>query len=63
LATIAGLNRTNGKSKMINGSQKPLGLKALDIDEVSAREGLFDRSDNVSFCKVGHPCTHLLYRL
>ncbi|MDC6389404.1 M28 family peptidase [Maribacter sp. PR1] len=54
LATIAGLNRTTAKDKMINGA-KTFGLKALDIDEVAPEEGLFDRSDNVSFAKVGIP--------
>ncbi|MBD1262433.1 M28 family peptidase [Maribacter polysiphoniae] len=54
LATIAGLNRTTAKDKMIEGA-KTFGLKALDIDEVAPEEGLFDRSDNVSFAKVGIP--------
>eukprot|EP01093_Parvamoeba_rugata_P013856 TRINITY_DN434_c0_g1_i1.p1 TRINITY_DN434_c0_g1~~TRINITY_DN434_c0_g1_i1.p1 ORF type:complete len:500 (+),score=94.51 TRINITY_DN434_c0_g1_i1:3615-5114(+) len=54
LATIAGLNRTTAKNKMIKGA-KTFGLKALDIDEVAPEEGLFDRSDNVSFAKVGIP--------
>lgn len=54
LATIAGLNRTTAKDKMIYGA-KTFGLKALDIDEVAPEEGLFDRSDNVSFAKVGIP--------
>lgn len=54
LATIAGLNRTTAKDKMIDGA-KTFGLKALDIDEVAPEEGLFDRSDNVSFAKVGIP--------
>ena len=54
LATIAGLNRTTAKDKMINGA-KTFGLKALDIDDVAPDEGLFDRSDNVSFAKVGIP--------
>ena len=54
LTTIAGLNRTTAKEKMIIGA-KTFGLKALDIDEVAPDEGLFDRSDNVSFAKVGIP--------
>tara|TARA_R110002051_G_scaffold91370_1_gene160676 strand:- start:17840 stop:19327 length:1488 start_codon:yes stop_codon:yes gene_type:complete len=54
LATIAGLNRTTAKDKMIEGA-KTFGLKALDIDEVAPEEGLFDRSDNVSFARVGIP--------
>lgn len=54
LATIAGLHRTTAKDKMIEGA-KTFGLKALDIDEVAPEEGLFDRSDNVSFAKVGIP--------
>ena len=54
LATIAGLNRTTAKDKMIEGA-KTFGLKALDIDEVAPEEGLFDRSDNVSFAKIGIP--------
>lgn len=54
LATIAGLNRTTAKDKMVNGA-KTFGLKALDIDDVAPEEGLFDRSDNVSFAKVGIP--------
>lgn len=54
LATIAGLNRTTAKDKMINGA-RTFGLKALDIDDVAPEEGLFDRSDNVSFAKVGIP--------
>ena len=35
--------------------QKTFGLKALDIDDVAPEQGLFDRSDNVSFAKVGIP--------
>ena len=54
LATIAGLNRTTAKNKMVSGA-KAFGLKALDIDDVAPEEGLFDRSDNVSFAKVGIP--------
>ena len=54
LATIAGLNRTTAKEKMIAGA-KTFGLTALDIDEVAPEEGLFDRSDNVSFARVGIP--------
>ncbi len=54
LATIAGLNRTTAKDKMIQGA-KTFGLKALDIDDVAPEEGLFDRSDNVSFARVGIP--------
>lgn len=54
LVTIAGLNRTTAKDKMIEGA-KTFGLKALDIDEVAPEQGLFDRSDNVSFASKGIP--------
>ncbi|MFT4831679.1 MAG: aminopeptidase YwaD [Psychroserpens sp.] len=54
LATIAGLNRTTAKDKMIEGA-RTFGLKALDTDEVAPEQNLFDRSDNVSFAKVGIP--------
>ena len=54
LATIAGLNRTTAKKHMIEGA-KTFGLKALEIDDVAPEEGLFDRSDNVSFAAVGIP--------
>lgn len=54
LATIAGLNRTTAKKHMVKGA-KTFGLEALDIDDVAPEQGLFDRSDNVSFAKVGIP--------
>ena len=54
LATIAGLNRTTAQKHMIEGA-KTFGLKALDIDDVAPEQGLFDRSDNVSFAKMGIP--------
>ncbi len=54
LATIAGLKRTTAQKHMVAGA-KTFGLKALDIDEAAPEEGLFDRSDNVSFAKVGIP--------
>ncbi len=54
LATIAGLKRTTAQKHMVEGA-KTFGLKALDIDDVAPEEGLFDRSDNVSFAAVGIP--------
>lgn len=54
LATIAGLKRTTAQKHMVEGA-KTFGLKALDIDDVAPEQGLFDRSDNVSFAKVGIP--------
>lgn len=54
LATIAGLKRTTAEKHMVEGA-KTFGLKALDIDDVAPEEGLFDRSDNVSFARVGIP--------
>lgn len=54
LATIAGLKRTTAQKHMVEGA-KTFGLKALDIDDVAPEEGLFDRSDNVSFASVGIP--------
>ncbi len=54
LATIAGLKRTTAQKHMVAGA-KTFGLKALDIDDVAPEEGLFDRSDNVSFAKMGIP--------
>lgn len=54
LATIAGLKRTTAQKHMVAGA-KTFGLEALDIDDVAPEQGLFDRSDNVSFAKVGIP--------
>lgn len=54
LATIAGLKRTTAQKHMVEGA-KTFGLKALDIDDVAPEQGLFDRSDNVSFAAVGIP--------
>lgn len=54
LATIAGLKRTTAQKHMVAGA-KTFGLEALDIDDVAPEEGLFDRSDNVSFAKMGIP--------
>lgn len=54
LATIAGLERTTAQKHMVTGAET-FGLKALDIDEAAPEQGLFDRSDNVSFAKVGIP--------
>lgn len=54
LATIAGLKRTTAQKHMVAGA-KTFGLKALDIDDVAPEQGLFDRSDNVSFASVGIP--------
>ncbi len=54
LATIAGLKRTTAQKHMVEGA-KTFGLEALDIDDVAPEQGLFDRSDNVSFAKVGIP--------
>jgi len=54
LATIAGLKRTTAQKHMVEGA-KTFGLKALDIDDVAPEQGLFDRSDNVSFASVGIP--------
>ena len=54
LATIAGLKRTTAEKHIVQGAIT-FGLKALDIDEAAPEEGLFDRSDNVSFAKMGIP--------
>lgn len=54
LATIAGLKRTTAQKHMVEGA-KTFGLKAIAIDDVAPEEGLFDRSDNVSFAAVGIP--------
>ncbi|WGK63931.1 M28 family peptidase [Croceiramulus getboli] len=52
LATIIGLGRTTAAKHMIEGA-KTFGLKA--IDDPAPEQGLFDRSDNVSFAKAGVP--------
>lgn len=54
LATIAGLKRTTAQRHMVKGA-KTFGLEALDIDDVAPEQGLFDRSDNVSFASAGIP--------
>ncbi|MFD1315663.1 M28 family peptidase [Namhaeicola litoreus] len=51
-ATIIGLNRTSS-AKHIVGAAKTFGLTA--IDDPAAEQGLFDRSDNVSFAAKGIP--------
>ena len=52
LATIIGLNRTTA-GKHIKKGAAAFGLKA--IDDPAPEQGLFDRSDNVSFARMGIP--------
>ncbi|MFQ3212903.1 MAG: aminopeptidase YwaD [Marivirga sp.] len=52
LATIVGLERTTA-AKHIKTASTAFGLKA--IDDPAGEQGLFDRSDNVNFAKVGIP--------
>ncbi|WP_421813153.1 M28 family peptidase [Flagellimonas sp.] len=52
LATIIGLERTNAEELIIEGAGA-FGLKA--IGDPAPEQGLFDRSDNVSFAKKGVP--------
>ncbi|TLF40224.1 M28 family peptidase [Maribacter aurantiacus] len=52
LATVIGLERTTAKKHIVDGAAT-FGLKA--IDDPAPEQGLFDRSDNVSFAKVGIP--------
>ncbi|MDO1511452.1 M28 family peptidase [Maribacter confluentis] len=52
LATVIGLNRTTAKKHIVAGAAA-FGLEA--IDDPAPEQGLFDRSDNVSFAKVGIP--------
>ncbi len=52
LATIIGLERTSAEELIIEGAGA-FGLKA--IGDPAPEQGLFDRSDNVSFAKKGIP--------
>jgi hypothetical protein len=52
LATVIGLSRTTAKKHIVAGAAA-FSLKA--IDDPAPEQGLFDRSDNVSFAKVGIP--------
>lgn len=52
IATIVGLNRTTVGQHIINAASE-FGLKA--IDDPAGEQGLFDRSDNVSFAAKGIP--------
>jgi len=52
LATVIGLGRTTAQKHIVTGA-KTFGLKA--IDDPAPEQGLFDRSDNVSFASVGIP--------
>lgn len=52
LATIVGLERTTAANR-IKEASSVFGLKA--IDDPAGEQGLFDRSDNVNFAKVGIP--------
>lgn len=52
LATIIGLNRTTAQKHIVAGAAA-FGLKA--IDDPAPEQGLFDRSDNVSFASMGVP--------
>lgn len=52
LATIIGLERTTAKKHLRNGASA-FGLKP--IEDPAVEQGLFDRSDNVSFAKKGIP--------
>ena len=53
LATIIGLHRTTAEDLLVKAIEA-YGLKAGD-DENYKDQGLFDRSDNVSFAKKGIP--------
>ncbi len=50
--TIIGLNRTTASDEIIKAS-KAFGLEAMD--DPAPEQGLFDRSDNVSFARKGIP--------
>ncbi|MDC6406133.1 MULTISPECIES: M28 family peptidase [Maribacter] len=52
LATVIGLNRTTAKKHIVAGAAT-FGLEA--IDDPAPEQGLFDRSDNVSFASKGVP--------
>lgn len=52
LATIIGLNRTTAQKHIVKGAAA-FGLKA--IDDPAPEQRLFDRSDNVSFARMGIP--------
>ncbi|WP_036194684.1 M28 family peptidase [Maribacter antarcticus] len=52
LATVIGLSRTTAKKHIVEGAAT-FGLKA--IDDPAPEQGLFDRSDNVSFASRGVP--------
>lgn len=52
IATIIGLERTTAMKHIVNGAAT-FGLKA--IGDPSPEQGLFDRSDNVSFARLGVP--------
>ncbi|MDF0707155.1 M28 family peptidase [Flagellimonas okinawensis] len=52
LATIIGLERTSAEALIVEGAGA-FGLKA--IGDPAPEQGLFDRSDNVSFAKKGIP--------
>lgn len=52
LATIIGLNRTTAQKHIVAGAAA-FGLTA--IDDPAPEQGLFDRSDNVSFASMGVP--------
>lgn len=52
LATIVGLPRTTAEQHIISAA-KPFGITA--VDDPAPEQGLFDRSDNVAFARVGIP--------
>lgn len=52
LATVIGLGRTTAQKHIVEGAAT-FGLKA--IDDPAPEQGLFDRSDNVSFASKGVP--------
>ncbi|SIR24835.1 M28 family peptidase [Maribacter ulvicola] len=52
LATVIGLNRTTAQKHIVAGAAT-FGLEA--IDDPAPEQGLFDRSDNVSFASKGVP--------
>jgi Zn-dependent M28 family amino/carboxypeptidase len=52
LATVIGLSRTTAKKHIVKGAAT-FGLEA--IDDPAPEQGLFDRSDNVSFASKGVP--------
>ena len=52
LATVIGLNRTTAQKHIVAGAAA-FGLEA--IDDPAPEQGLFDRSDNVSFSSKGIP--------